>query len=72
MKKKNSTLPYWFDGHLYDEGDTITNPFSGESYELNAGETSMYDFIMGLNYKVIHRCFTSINDRFTSKSFILV
>ena len=55
MKKKNSTLPDWFDGHLYDEGDTITNPFSGESYELNAPETSMYDFIMGLNYVGDHR-----------------
>ena len=36
MKKINSTLPDWFDGHIYDEGDTITNPFSGESYDLNA------------------------------------
>jgi hypothetical protein len=50
MKKKNSTLPDWFDGTIYDEGDTVTNPFSGESYELNAGELSMYDLIMGTTY----------------------
>ena len=47
MKKINSTLPDWFNGTVYDEGETITNPFSGESYDLNAGETSMYDLIMG-------------------------
>ena len=51
MKKINSTLPDWFEGHIYDEGDTITNPFSGESYDLNAAETSMYDLIMGINYE---------------------
>ena len=45
MKQTNHTLPEWFDGTVYDEGDVITNPFTGEAYELNAGETSMYDFI---------------------------
>ena len=55
MKKINSTLPDWFDGTIYDEGDTITNPFSGESYDLDAAETSMYDLIMGINYVGDHR-----------------
>ena len=42
-----SKLPTWFDGELYDKGDTVTNRFSGEEYELTAEELSMYDFIMG-------------------------
>jgi len=40
-------LPKWFNGHVYDEGDTVTNPFSGQSYELTAEELSMYDFVIG-------------------------
>ena len=27
--------------------EVVTNPFSGESYELTAEELSMYDLIMG-------------------------
>ena len=42
-------LPKWFNGELYDKGDTVTNPFSGQSYELTAEELSMYDFIIGAN-----------------------
>ena len=30
MKKQNTKLPKWFKGQLYDEGDTVKNPFSGE------------------------------------------
>ena len=44
-KKKNKELPKWYDGANYTEGDTVTNPFSGESYELNANELAMYDLI---------------------------
>ena len=40
-------LPKWFNGTVYDKGETVTNPFSGESYELNNLELSMYDFVMG-------------------------
>jgi hypothetical protein len=40
-------LPKWFKGQLYDKGDTVTNPFSGQSYELTAEELSMYDFVIG-------------------------
>ena len=47
MKKQNTKLPAWFQGMQYDEGDTVKNPFSGEEYELNAVELSMYDFIIG-------------------------
>ena len=40
-------LPKWFKGQLYDKGDTVKNKFSGEEYELNAVELSMYDFVIG-------------------------
>ena len=45
MKKQE--LPDWFDGALYEEGDTVSNPFTGVEVELTAVELSMYDFIMG-------------------------
>ena len=45
--KNKTTLPKWFDGTVYETGDTVTNPFSGESYEINNLELSMYDFVMG-------------------------
>lgn len=44
---KEQPLPKWFTGVLYTSGDTVTNPFSGESYELTPAELSIYDFIMG-------------------------
>jgi hypothetical protein len=47
MKKQNTKLPAWFEGVQYDKGDTVKNPFSGEEYELNAVELSMYDFVVG-------------------------
>jgi len=48
-------LPKWFDGQVYDAGDVVTNPFSGEEFYLNGEELSIYDFIMGLNYVGDHR-----------------
>ena len=47
METKEQELPKWFKGMVYKEGATVTNPFSGESYELNGVELSLYDFIMG-------------------------
>jgi len=44
---KEQLLPKWFDGVLYTSGETVTNPFSGASYDLTGAELSMYDFIMG-------------------------
>ena len=44
---KEQKLPKWFDGELYEEGATVQNRFSGEEYELNNIELSMYDYIMG-------------------------
>ena len=46
-KSKKQELPTWFNGQVYTHGETVTNPFSGESYDLNNLELSMYDFIMG-------------------------
>jgi len=45
--KKEIKLPEWFTGELYEEGGKVSNRFSGEEYELNAMELSMYDFVMG-------------------------
>ena len=47
---KEQKLPKWFDGELYEEGDTVTNPYSGEEIELTAEELSMYDFCMGATF----------------------
>ena len=45
--KSKQQLPKWFNGELYEEGGTVRNRFSGEEYELNAMELSMYDFVIG-------------------------
>jgi len=47
MMKTKQKLPKWFRGDLYDEGATVRNRFSGEEYELNNVELSMYDFVIG-------------------------
>ena len=47
MSTKTTKLPAWFNGELYKEGGTAYNRFSGEGYELNNVELSMYDFVMG-------------------------
>ncbi len=47
MSTTKQKLPDWFNGELYEEGDVVKNPYSGESIELNNVELSMYDFIMG-------------------------
>jgi len=47
MNTKEIKLPSWFNGELYEEGGTVQNRFSGEKYELNNVELSMYDFVMG-------------------------
>ena len=45
--KTKQKLPKWFNGELYEEGATVRNRFSGEEYELNNVELSMYDFVIG-------------------------
>jgi hypothetical protein len=46
-KNKKQKQPKWFEGQIYSEGGKVKNPFSGETYELNALELSLYDFIIG-------------------------
>ena len=48
--KAKSKLPTWFNGQVYKEGSTVTNPYSGEKIELTAEELSMYDFVMGATF----------------------
>ena len=45
--KEKQPVPKWFNGEIYDKGETVRNPFSGEEYELNNVELSMYDFVIG-------------------------
>ena len=52
MSTTKQKLPDWFDGELYEEGDVVTNPYSGESIELNNVELSMYDFVNGANFVI--------------------
>ena len=51
-KVKEQKLPKWFKGELYEEGAIVRNRFSGEEYELNNIELSMYDFVMGASIMV--------------------
>ncbi len=44
---KKQTIPKWFKGTVYKEGAPVRNRFSGEEYELNAIELSVYDFVIG-------------------------
>ena len=46
-KTKKLKKPKWFEGEIYTEGGEVRNPFSGETYELNGLELSLYDFIIG-------------------------
>ena len=46
-KIKEQKIPKWFNGTIYKEGGVVANRFSGEEYELNNVELSIYDFVMG-------------------------
>ena len=47
MVKKEQKIPKWFNGTIYKKGGIVANRFSGEEYELNNVELSMYDFVIG-------------------------
>ena len=40
-------LPDWFEGEIYEMGDEVRNPFSGETALLTVDELSMYDLVKG-------------------------
>lgn len=61
-EKKKQKLPKWFNGELYTEGEAVSNPFTGETYELSNVELSIYDFIMGCN-TVFARAPKRVNDK---------
>ena len=46
-EKAIKALPNWFDGEVYELGDEVRNPYSGETCLLDAAELSMYDAIKG-------------------------
>ena len=48
MKSKTKEqLPNWFKGEVYELGDEVRNPYSGETVLLDAAELSMYDAVKG-------------------------
>ena len=50
MTDKNeirAQLPDWFDGEVYEIGDEVRNPYSGETAFLDPAELSMYEVIKG-------------------------
>ena len=57
--KTSKPLPKWFDGTIYDKGDTVSNPYTGETADLSAEELSMYDLIRGAeftrNYTILQK-----------------
>ena len=62
MKTKKQAVPKWFKGMIYDQGEKLQTLLVSYSYELNAIELSIYDFIMGTAYiylrllqKLLHR-----------------
>ncbi len=44
-EKALEILPKWFEGEVYEIGDEVRNPFSGETCLLDAAELSMYDVV---------------------------
>ena len=44
-EKALEILPNWFEGEVYELGDEVCNPYSGETCLLDAAELSMYDLI---------------------------
>ena len=46
---KEQIKPDWFGGFVGTKHQTRTNPYSGESYELNPLELAIYDFTIGAN-----------------------
>ena len=59
MEKAKVELPKWFNGTVYNTGDSVSNPFTGDSIDLTAEELSMYDLIMGCqvtrHYKLMQK-----------------
>jgi hypothetical protein len=50
---------------IYTKGETVNNPFSGESYDLTGLELSIYDFILGCQMVFDNAPSTMTNKRVT-------
>ena len=46
-EKALEVLPKWFEGEVYELGDEVRNPYSGETALLDAAELSMYELVKG-------------------------
>ena len=46
-KTKEQKLPKWFDGILYEIGDEVSNPYSGERIELTHKASNREVFAKG-------------------------
>ena len=65
-KQVKEQLPKWFEGEVYEIGDEVRNPYSGETALLDAAELSMYDCVKGAEMAMlmgidIDRCIDTIN-----------
>ena len=65
-KEVKEQLPKWFKGEVYEIGDEVRNPYSGETALLDAAELSMYDCVKGAEMAMlmgidIDRCIDTIN-----------
>ena len=52
-REAEEMLPNWFQGEVYELGDEVRNPFSGETVLLDAAELSMYEVIKGAEIAMI-------------------
>lgn len=52
-EKALEMLPNWFRGEVYELGDEVRNPLSGETALLDAAELSMYDVIKGAEIAMV-------------------
>jgi hypothetical protein len=50
--EKNKLVPKWFTGTVYEEGDIVKNPDSGEAHKLNPIELSIFDYAIGLQHLI--------------------
>ncbi len=52
-REAEEMLPSWFEGEVYELGDEVRNPFTGETVLLDAAELSMYEVIKGAEIAMI-------------------
>ena len=52
-QRAEEMLPSWFYGDVYELGDEVRNPITGETALLDAAELSMYDLIKGAEIAMV-------------------